>query len=206
MASSEPCYPELGVNCFCGLSSVLRQCQKGKPGNVGRFFYTCPKNKDQDPCKYFLWADAPAKATPPPPPAKVQPPPHKKLKRTYAVADLSTTMPITPPEPTTPLSASQKGMLQEWDSRMAMVSSANAQMLIKALEQNTLAMEAMKKMMEVMNQTMNRFINSARSNTSDSTSSDDDSTSSQSLPPLPLCSSSSSSSTPLVVNPSCSQK
>lgn len=208
MATSAPAYPELGELCFCGLNSVLRQCTKGKPENTGRYFYTCPKNKDQDPCKYFAWADAPntfkrpSSTTKPnfaPKDFPVPPPAPKKLKRSHAVADLSTCMNPTQPEPTTPtLSSSQRGLLQEWDSRMAMISSANAQMLTKAIDQNNLNLEAMKRMMELMLGTMNVMIKKmdAKAAGADSGDDGDDSTSSTcSTPP-----------TQHVVNPSCQNK
>ena len=153
-------YPELGENCFCGLSSCLRQCTKGKPENTGRFFYTCPKNKDQDPCKYFAWADAPPKRpTTTRPNFAVrdfpgsQPPAPKKLKRSNAVADLTTCM--TEPAPTTPLSSSLRS-IQEWDARMGIISAANAQMLTKAVEQNTLSVDRLNKMIELLAKTMKK--------------------------------------------------
>lgn len=201
MATSVPAFPELGELCFCGLNSVLRQCTKGKPENTGRYFYTCPKNKDQDPCKFFSWADTPKRPATTRPNFAVrdfpgsQPPAPKKLKRSHAVADLSTCMNPNQPEPTTPtLSSSQRGLLQEWDSRMAMISSANAQMLTKAIDQNNLNLEAMKRMMELMLGTMNVMIKKMDAKGSNQDSGDDDSTSPSPSPP-----------TQHVVNPSCSK-
>lgn len=220
MATSAPAYPELGELCFCGLNSVLRQCTKGKPENTGRYFYTCPKNKDQDPCKYFAWADAkkaPARETltsdfraKPNFAARdfPQPPAPKKLKRSHAVADLSTCMnPAQQPEPTTPtLSSSQKGLLKEWDSRMAMISSANAQMLTKAIDQNNLNLEAMKRMMELMLGTMNVMIKKMDAKGGSDSGGDDESGSDDSDESVALHRDNNLPPTQHVVNPSCQTK
>jgi hypothetical protein len=48
--------PVSNGNCECGLPTVVRQVQK-ESANKGRYFYTCPKNKEQQPCGFFQWAD-----------------------------------------------------------------------------------------------------------------------------------------------------
>jgi hypothetical protein len=188
--------PETGAECKCGLLSVLRQVTK-ESANQGRYFYTCPKIQSQGPCKYFVWADGmkskePSSFNTTPPPAlppqkrdqaellKLQPP-HKKLKRSYAVADLS-------PIITTPLSAGAKsGMVQDWNSKMTILSSANSQMLTKAIEQNTMAVDRLNLMIEALIQS--KTIPQTKNQTHNSP--DDDS------------STSSSQETPRVENPSC---
>lgn len=50
----------LQIHCFCGLPAIELQCKESNkdPNNVGRYFLTCNKTRD-DPtkCRFFQWKD-----------------------------------------------------------------------------------------------------------------------------------------------------
>lgn len=150
MAQQQQQFDEVGAPCKCGLSSVLRQVTK-ESANQGRYFYTCPKNKNQDPCDYFLWADGEDSKVvtrynkrPQASPSKSQQPAVKKQKfvRHNAVADLG---------PAIKAAASEaKGFDAQFDTKLAQLNTANMQMLIRAIEQNTLASQHMAGMMDLL--------------------------------------------------------
>lgn len=48
-------------NCNCGVKATVKQAMKGKPENVGKWFYTCEKPRDNGSCQFFKWAAEPAK-------------------------------------------------------------------------------------------------------------------------------------------------
>lgn len=45
----------INIKCKCGLDARKYQCKKGK--NIGRWFFKCSKNMNNDPCKFFEWED-----------------------------------------------------------------------------------------------------------------------------------------------------
>lgn len=149
-----PIYSEIGGPCKCGLSSVLRQVTK-ESANKGRYFYTCPKNQNQDPCDYFVFADGE--------PSKVNTRYNKGTKRASPTTTTTTTTTAAPPVEKKaklnrangvadlgPAIKEAAGFVGNWDSKLIQLNTANAQLLTRAIEQNTLAVEACRGMMEML--------------------------------------------------------
>lgn len=49
--------------CNCGIKATVKQAMKGKPENVGKWFYTCEKPRDGGSCQFFKWAADPVRST-----------------------------------------------------------------------------------------------------------------------------------------------
>jgi len=139
-------FPVTNGACNCEplpLPTVLRMSQTA--ANPGRFYYTCPKNKNEGSCGYFCWADQPRPfaqkgkrqaaqppaATPMFKKAKAQ---HPILKRSNAMDDITQAA-----KPAIP----QSDFANNLERSCMIINSANAQLLMRALEQNTIQMSAL---------------------------------------------------------------
>lgn len=139
---------EIGPLCPCGLYSSLKTVIKDNE-NKGRGFYTCSKNKDQNPCNFFQWADGQESKVPR---AKkganrrrpLTPPidPPKKLARANACPDLGAAI-----NQTMSIQSAVQAVAATspcvYDQKMAQLNTANFQMLVRAIEQNTLVLKTL---------------------------------------------------------------
>jgi hypothetical protein len=164
IATNSKTMDNVGANCKCGLPSVLRQVTK-ESANQGRYFYTCPKNKNQGPCDYFLWADGEdskvqtrynAKRQPTTPPQAQQQPQKKTrvLQRSNAVSDIRPVMAAMEEEKQQVCTPLSKGFDQQFDAKMIQLSTAQAQMLTKAIEENTMYLRCLDRSVQILAQTM----------------------------------------------------
>lgn len=118
--------------CCIAIPDSLKQVQK-EGANKGRFFYTCAKNKDMGPCKFFQWADQAARSSPTKRPYKpyqnkpYKPPVKQPPQQEAAVEPSAQPTPPLAPQPDPPHKKAKlvrcgavgdiDSLLQTWDNK-----------------------------------------------------------------------------------------